>query len=56
MAPGSNIDEPVRYVKGVGPKKEKLLPRLLVTSVADLLTLLPIRYEDRSVLTTVAAA
>jgi ATP-dependent DNA helicase RecG len=42
------LDTPVRYFKGVGPKKSDLLSRLGVSSASDLLYYLPARYEDRS--------
>ncbi|MBU3911875.1 MAG: ATP-dependent DNA helicase RecG [Candidatus Omnitrophica bacterium] len=37
-----------RYIKGVGPSKFKLLNRLGIETVEDLLYCLPRRYEDRS--------
>ncbi|MBU1887720.1 MAG: ATP-dependent DNA helicase RecG [Candidatus Omnitrophica bacterium] len=37
-----------RYIKGVGPSKFKLLNRLDIETVEDLLYCLPRRYEDRS--------
>ena len=39
---------PVRYLKGVGPKRSSLLLELEIESVYDLLYYLPFRYEDRS--------
>ncbi|MFA4967534.1 MAG: ATP-dependent DNA helicase RecG [Candidatus Margulisiibacteriota bacterium] len=39
---------PVQYVKGVGPKVAKLLAKLGVETVEDLLFLFPREYEDRS--------
>ncbi len=38
---------PVRSVYGVGPERARLLEKLGVTTVADLLFLRPRRYEDR---------
>lgn len=40
-------DLPVRYLKGVGPKKEKVFNSLGVYTVKDLLYYFPVRYEDR---------
>ncbi|MFA6610554.1 MAG: OB-fold nucleic acid binding domain-containing protein, partial [Candidatus Omnitrophota bacterium] len=39
---------PVRYFKGVGPKKSECLSRLGIETSRDLLYYLPARYEDRS--------
>jgi ATP-dependent DNA helicase RecG len=41
-------DSPVQYIKGVGPSRSRLLARLGVHTVEDLLFLLPRRYEDYS--------
>ena len=37
----------IRYIKGVGPSKEKVLNRLGIYTVRDLLYYFPFRYEDR---------
>ena len=37
----------LRYLKGIGPKREKILNRLNIYSVKDLLYYFPLRYEDR---------
>ncbi|MBD3427022.1 MAG: ATP-dependent DNA helicase RecG [Candidatus Omnitrophica bacterium] len=39
---------PVRYIKGVGPKKSESFRKLGVETVLDLFYYLPRRYEDRS--------
>lgn len=44
-----------RFVKGVGPSRLKLLSRLGIDTVEDLLYCLPRRYEDRSKIKQVAA-
>ncbi len=41
-------DVPIRYIKGVGPRKAPLFEKLGVVGVSDLLYYLPRRYEDRS--------
>ncbi|UCC95643.1 MAG: ATP-dependent DNA helicase RecG [Candidatus Omnitrophota bacterium] len=38
---------PIRYLKGVGPKKEKSLNRLGIHTIRDLLYYFPFRYQDR---------
>lgn len=40
--------QPVRYLKGVGPQLEKLLERLQVFTLQDVLFYLPFRYQDRT--------
>lgn len=41
------LETPVRYLKGVGPKRASLLRKLGVETVEDLLLLLPRKYLDR---------
>ncbi|MCK4518901.1 MAG: DNA helicase RecG, partial [Candidatus Omnitrophica bacterium] len=43
-----------QYVKGVGPKKIKILNSLDIQTVKDLLYHFPFRYEDRSRLKTIS--
>ena len=43
----SALDTPVRYVHGVGEARARLLEKLGIRSVADLLFHVPRRYEDR---------
>lgn len=38
----------LRYIKGVGPKKEEAFKKLGIFSVKDLIYYFPFRYEDRS--------
>lgn len=39
---------PVRYLKGVGPRKAELFQKIGIESINDLFYYLPRRYEDRS--------
>ncbi len=49
-----SLSDPVRYLKGVGPQRAKLLKRLGVETIGDLLHFYPRRYEDRRNLKTLA--
>lgn len=49
----SGLDTPVRYFKGVGPRKAEALSKLGIKTALDLLYYLPSRYEDRSRLTPI---
>jgi ATP-dependent DNA helicase RecG len=42
------LDTPAQYIKGVGPKVAKLLKKLGITVVEDLIYYFPRDYEDRS--------
>lgn len=44
----NDLSFPVQYLKGVGPYRVKLLSKLGISTVRDLLFYLPYRYEDRS--------
>ena len=44
---------PVRFVKGVGPKRTNVLQRLHIATMEDALWTIPWRYEDRSVMTPI---
>ena len=43
-----NLSDDVKFVKGVGPNRVKLLNKLHIYSVEDLITYYPREYEDRS--------
>ncbi len=43
-----NLSDDVKFVKGVGPNRVKLLNKLNIYSVEDLITYYPREYEDRS--------
>ncbi|SHK01888.1 ATP-dependent DNA helicase RecG [Geosporobacter subterraneus DSM 17957] len=47
------LRQSVQYLKGVGPKKQKLLQRLSVFTVEDLVYTFPREYEDRRSVKTV---
>lgn len=44
---------PIRFARGVGPKRAALLEKLGVHTVEEALWFLPWRYEDRSVVTSI---
>ncbi len=44
---------PIRYVKGVGPKRTQFLQRMGIETVEQALWTVPWRYEDRSVMTPI---
>lgn len=46
---------PIRYAKGVGPKRTAVLQRLRIDTVEDALWTVPWRYEDRSVMTPIGS-
>ncbi|MEO5956591.1 MAG: ATP-dependent DNA helicase RecG [Nitrospiraceae bacterium] len=46
-------EQPIRFVKGVGPKRTALLQRFRIETVEDAFWTLPWRYEDRSVMTPI---
>ena len=46
---------PVQFIKGVGPRRAKLLERLGLRTVDDLLHHLPARYYDRRLMTPLAS-
>ena len=44
---------PIRFTRGVGPKRTDVLQRLGIETVEDALWTIPWRYEDRSVMTPI---
>jgi ATP-dependent DNA helicase RecG len=48
-----SLKTPVRYFKGVGPKRSELLAKLEIETAEDILYYLPARYEDRSNFTAI---
>ncbi len=49
-----NLETPIQFIKGVGPKLAETLAKKGITTVEDALYLLPVRYEDRRELRKVA--
>ena len=43
-----DLNKDVKYVKGVGPNRVKLLNKLKIYTLKDLITYYPRNYEDRS--------
>lgn len=43
-----NLDEDVKYIKGVGPNRVQLLNKIGIFTLKDLITYYPRGYEDRS--------
>lgn len=50
----ADIDSPVQFLKGVGPKRAELLKKLGVETIGDMLLFFPMRYEDRSKIKTIS--
>ena len=48
-----SLQDSVQYVKGVGPARAKLLERMGIQTIEDLLHYFPRDYLDRSVLTPI---
>lgn len=46
--PAENTQSPLRYLKGIGPKRAQALEKLGIKTPRDLLYFFPWRYEDRS--------
>ncbi|MCI6233340.1 MAG: ATP-dependent DNA helicase RecG [Selenomonas sp.] len=49
-----NLLDSIQCLKGIGPKKAKLLQKLGITTLYDLLTYYPKSYEDQSAVTPIA--
>jgi ATP-dependent DNA helicase RecG len=53
---GKNLSEfPVQYIKGVGPRRAKLLNTLGIKTAEEVLYYLPYRYEDRKNIKKISA-
>lgn len=48
------LEDSIRFVKGIGPKKAALLEKLHICTLRDALETYPRDYEDRTVLTRIA--
>ena len=51
-----DLNQDVKYVKGVGPNRVKLLNKLNIYTLKDLITYYPREHEDRSKATKIADA
>ncbi len=51
-----NLESEVQYIKGIGPKRAQMLARLGINNAGDLLTFLPVQYQDRSKTVEIARA
>jgi ATP-dependent DNA helicase RecG len=49
------LETPLRFLRGVGPRRAADLERVGLTVVEDLLLRFPLRYEDRAALSTIGA-
>ncbi len=47
-------DQPIQYLKGIGPKRAVLFSKLGIETLEDLLFFAPFRYEDRTALKKIA--
>ena len=50
-----DLQSPVQFVKGIGPRKAAELATAGVSTVEDLLLHLPMRYEDRTAFARIPA-
>jgi ATP-dependent DNA helicase RecG len=49
-----DLDQPIEYVKGIGPRKAELLKKAFsVTTVGDLILQYPFRYIDKTNITLI---
>lgn len=48
------ISSPVRYIKGIGPKRAECFSSIGINSVEDLIYYFPRRYQDRTNFTTIS--
>ena len=46
--PASSLDDPIQFIKGVGPRKAALLEKLRIKGIEDCFYFLPFRFEDRT--------
>ncbi len=56
LPPYPHLDLPVNALPGIGPKRARLLAKLGVTTIRDLLFHFPRDYQDRRQTTTIAGA
>ncbi len=51
-----SLTTPLRFVRGIGPVRAAQLVEQGLSTVVDLLLMVPLRYEDRSTYTTIGSA
>ena len=49
-----SVEDSIQFVKGIGPKKAKLLEKLHIRTLRDALETYPRDYEDRTRITPIA--
>ena len=49
-----SVDDSIQFVRGIGPKKAKLLEKLHIRTLRDALETYPRDYEDRTHITPIA--
>jgi len=49
-----NLESEVQYIKGIGPKRATMFERLGVTTIGDLMLLMPAQYQDRRTITPIS--
>ena len=51
----NSLDTPIQFIKGVGPKRAKVLESLNIFTIKDLLYYFPRKYLDRTSLSTIGS-
>ncbi|MEW9124016.1 MAG: hypothetical protein AB2421_14995, partial [Thermotaleaceae bacterium] len=48
------LKQSIQFLKGIGPKRQKLFNRILIYTIEDFLYTFPREYEDRRVVKSIA--